>query len=220
MTRGHRSNRKTTSVKCSMAAKASSYRARPARLPDWLFSAASRAELEDVNAVRSYGLAMHALACALMAKERGQRIGLGPGSDRRVTGRRNRAITEQAGPLTLCRGGHMSAESPVPPQGSWMTLAQAIGGIRDELTEAMLSATDEQLRFDVGDVELEFTVDVRRDRQARAGVRVWVAELGGDMGVSRESASRIKLTLHPVDTASGLEPRVADHVEVLPPRRE
>jgi hypothetical protein len=101
-----------------------------------------------------------------------------------------------------------------------MTLAQAIGGIRDELTEAMLSATDEQLRFDVGDVELEFTVDVRRDRQARAGVRVWVAELGGDMGVSRESASRIKLTLHPVDTASGLEPRVADHVEVLPPRRE
>ena len=83
----------------------------------------------------------------------------------------------------------------------------------------MESATDEQLRFDVGDVELEFTVDVRHDRQARGGVRVWVAELGAGGGTSRGSANRLKVTLHPKDTATGRSPRVADHVEVLPPRR-
>jgi hypothetical protein len=100
-----------------------------------------------------------------------------------------------------------------------MTLAQAIGGIRAELTEAMASATDEQLRFDVGDVELEFTVDVRRDRQAKGGVRVWVADLGGGGGTVRGSANRLKVILHPVDSVTGRTPRVADHVDVLPPRR-
>jgi hypothetical protein len=113
----------------------------------------------------------------------------------------------------------MGAGSQASPQGSWTTLAQAIGGIRAELTEAMASATDEQLRFDVGDVELEFTVDVRHDRKAQGGVRVWVAELGGGGGTSRGSANRLKVTLHPVDTATGRDPRVADHLDALPPRR-
>lgn len=114
----------------------------------------------------------------------------------------------------------MGVESEVSPQGPWTTLAEAIGGIRAELTEAMASATDEQLRFDVGDVELEFTVDVRHDLQAKGGVRVWVAELGGGGGISRGSANRIKVTLHPVDVETGRSPRVADHLEVLPPRRD
>ena len=100
-----------------------------------------------------------------------------------------------------------------------MTLAQAIGGIRAELTEAMASAADDQLRFDVGDVELEFTVDVRRDRHARGGVRVWVADLGAAGGASRGSSNRLKVTLHPVDSATGRTPRVADHVDAVPPRR-
>jgi len=107
----------------------------------------------------------------------------------------------------------------VTPEGSWTTLAQAIGGIRAELAEAMASAPDDQLRFDVGDVELEFTVDVRHDQQARGGVRVWVAELGGDAGRSRGLTNRLKVILHPVDPATGQSPRVADHVPVLPSRR-
>jgi len=113
----------------------------------------------------------------------------------------------------------MGAGTQVTSEGSWMTLAQAIDGIRAELTEAMASATDDQLRFDVGDVEMEFTVDVRRDQQARAGVRVWVADLGASAGMSRGLTNRVKVTLHPVDPATGRSPRVADHVEVLPPRR-
>jgi Trypsin-co-occurring domain 2 len=109
------------------------------------------------------------------------------------------------------------------PQGSsedsWMTLAQAIGGIRAELAEAMAAATNEQFRFDVGDIELEFTVDVRHDRTARAGVRVWVVDLGGGGERSRTSGNRLKVTLHPVDSATGRTPRVADHVDIVPPRR-
>jgi hypothetical protein len=113
----------------------------------------------------------------------------------------------------------MGGGEQISPESSWMTLAQAIGGIRAELTEAMGSGKGEQLQFDVGDVELEFVVDVRRDRNAQAGVRVWVVELGGSGGTSRGVSNRLKVTLHPVHSATGGTPRVADHVEALPPRR-
>ena len=100
-----------------------------------------------------------------------------------------------------------------------MTLGEAISGIRAELAEAMASAEDERLRFNVGDVEVEFLVDVRRDRHAKGGIRVWVAEVGADGGKSRGWTNRLKVTLHPVDTVTGRAPRISDHLEESPPRR-
>ena len=104
--------------------------------------------------------------------------------------------------------------------GTGMTLAEAIEGVRAQLTEAMTSGLGEHLRFDVGDVELEFTVDVRRDRDAKGGVQVWVANLGGGASTSRGHGNRLKVTLHPVDSATGRNPRVADHLDLMPPRRD
>jgi hypothetical protein len=102
---------------------------------------------------------------------------------------------------------------------SWATLAQAVEGIRAELSEAMAAGERELLRFDVGEVELEFTVEIRRDLQAKTGVRVWVVELGGSGGLSRGSTQRVKVTLNPVDIATGRSPRIADQVAAPPPRR-
>lgn len=100
-----------------------------------------------------------------------------------------------------------------------MTLGEAINGIRAELADVMSSAGDERLRFNVGDVEVEFMVDVQRDRHAKGGVRVWVAEIGGDRGKTQGRSNRLKVTLHPVDTNTGRAPRIADHLEEPPPRR-
>jgi hypothetical protein len=86
------------------------------------------------------------------------------------------------------------------------------------LSEAMAGGEGERLRFDVGAVELEFAVDVQRDLQAKAGVNVWVVEIGGSGAWSRDWSNRVKVTLNPVDTATGRSPRVADRVEGLPPR--
>ena len=102
---------------------------------------------------------------------------------------------------------------------SWATLAQAVEGVRAELSEAMAAGEGEQLRFDVGEVELEFTVEIRRELQAKAGVRVWVVELGGAGGQSRGSTHRLKVTLNPVDIATSRSPRIADKVAAPPPRR-
>ncbi len=104
------------------------------------------------------------------------------------------------------------------PERAWATLAEAVKGIRGELSEAMAAGAGERLRFEVGPVELEFAVDVQRDLHAKAGVKVWVVEIGGSGGLSRDSSHRVKVTLNPVDTATGRSARVADQVEELPPR--
>ena len=100
----------------------------------------------------------------------------------------------------------------------WATLAEAIQGIRSDLQEAMAAGVNEPLRFDVGPVELEFTVDVQRDAAAKAGVKIWVVEIGGSGGMSRDTVQRIKVTLNPVDATTGGLARIGDEVKGLPPR--
>lgn len=112
----------------------------------------------------------------------------------------------------------MGRRSDSGPGRPWATLAEAIKGIRAELSDAMAAGEGERLRFDVGPVELEFAVDIQRDLQAKAGVKVWVVEIGGSGGWSRDSSNRVKVTLNPVDTATARSPRVADQVTALPPR--
>ena len=104
------------------------------------------------------------------------------------------------------------------PGPVWATLAEAIEGVRAELSEAMAAGAGERLRFEVGPVELEFTVGVQRDLQGKAGVKVWVMEIGGSGGFSRDSSHRVKLMLNPVDRVTGRPARVADQVGQLPPR--
>jgi NTP-dependent ternary system trypsin peptidase co-occuring protein len=100
----------------------------------------------------------------------------------------------------------------------WATLAEAIQGIRVDLQEAMAAGVNEPLRFDVGPVELEFTITVQRDAGAKAGVKIWVVEIGGSGGMSHDTVQRIKVTLNPVDVTTGGVARIGDEVEGLPPR--
>ena len=112
----------------------------------------------------------------------------------------------------------MRRKSDREPVRPWVTLAEAVKGIRAELSDATAAGEGERLRFDVGTVELEFAIDVQRDLQAKAGVQVWVVEIGGSSGRSRDSSQRLKVTLNPVDTATGRSLRVAEDLEEAPPR--
>lgn len=112
----------------------------------------------------------------------------------------------------------MGEKSDREPVRSWVTLAEAVKGIRAELSDAMAGGEGERLRFDIGAVELEFAVEVQRDLQAKAGVQVWVVEIGGSGGRSRDSSQRLKVMLNPVDTATGRSLRVAGDLEEAPPR--
>ncbi|MGH3721064.1 MAG: trypco2 family protein [Pseudonocardiaceae bacterium] len=76
-------------------------------------------------------------------------------------------------------------------------LAQVIGQLRRELSAAMRDGEGEDLRFELGPVELELTVAVSREAGPNAKVRFWVIELGADATTSSQATQRITLTLDP-----------------------
>ncbi|MCK2212366.1 hypothetical protein MF672_000915 [Actinomadura sp. ATCC 31491] len=79
-------------------------------------------------------------------------------------------------------------------------LAELVGQLRAELTKAMNTAEDAELRFELGPIELELTVGVNKDVNSGGKVRFWVVELGGQGAMSSQSTQRIKLTLDPQRT--------------------
>jgi hypothetical protein len=87
-------------------------------------------------------------------------------------------------------------------------LAEFIGELRRELQQAMDAGEGQELRFELGPVELEATVAVEKGADLGAKVRFWVLELGGDVKATQASTQRIKLALQP-RLASGETARVA-----------
>ena len=78
-------------------------------------------------------------------------------------------------------------------------LSELVRQLRTELKAAAAEGAEagEQLRFELGPVEIEATVAAGRDRGANGKVRFWVVEAGGDTKYSRSQTQRITLTLHP-----------------------
>ncbi|WP_438484458.1 trypco2 family protein [Streptomyces sp. S186] len=81
----------------------------------------------------------------------------------------------------------------------WAELGETISAIRAELQGAMEAGAQDSLRFRTGPVELEFTVEVKKDGGAKAKVFVlpWSVEAHAAGSVGR--THRVKLTLQPVD---------------------
>lgn len=98
--------------------------------------------------------------------------------------------------LTVSELEDRSKESqPEPGLG----LADVVAQLRADLAAAIAQGENERLRFEVGQVELDLSVTVTRSGTAKAGVRFWVVEAGGEGSVSKESVQRLHLTLQPRD---------------------
>ena len=91
----------------------------------------------------------------------------------------------------------------------WVGLADAIRALRRELTTAMTAGQGEAIRFELGPVEMEFLLEVRKESEGEAGVRFWVVSLGGKGGLSSGSTHRVTLSLEPKGP-SGRRPEIAD----------
>jgi hypothetical protein len=81
-------------------------------------------------------------------------------------------------------------------------LAELIGQLRSELAEAMRIGADADLRFEIGTVELELSLQVQKDVKPGGKVRFWVIEAGADASVASTTAHRIKLSLEPRHVAA------------------
>ncbi len=96
----------------------------------------------------------------------------------------------------------MGNNDPVP-QEDRLGLANVIAALRSELTEAMGQAKDQALKFEVGEINLEFHVEVDREIGAEGKIRFWVVELGADGKLSSASTQTIQVKLTPVNAAGG-----------------
>lgn len=87
-------------------------------------------------------------------------------------------------------------------------LADAVQAVRQQLAAAAEQAAGQRIQFEVGPVELEFSVELRRDAKASGGVRAWVlsADLEGSAGRTR--AHRVTVSLTPRDQLTGGSPLV------------
>lgn len=81
----------------------------------------------------------------------------------------------------------------------WAELGETVSAIRSQLQQAMDEGADKALQFRSGPVELEFTVAVRKEGEAKAKVFVlpWSAETR--VALSADAVHRIKFTMQPVD---------------------
>jgi hypothetical protein len=86
---------------------------------------------------------------------------------------------------------------------AWIGLSDAITALRTELVTAMAAGQAEKLHFELGPVELEFTVDVRKDGGADAGIRWGVISFGAKGSVGSSAGHRVKLVLQPKDVVTG-----------------
>jgi hypothetical protein len=88
-------------------------------------------------------------------------------------------------------------------QEPWAELGEAVSAIRAQLQQALEEGRGEPLRFRSGPVELEFSIEVRKEGEARARILVlpWSAEARA--GASAGRVHRIRLTLQPVDGTGG-----------------
>lgn len=77
-------------------------------------------------------------------------------------------------------------------------LEEAIAALRQELIASVVASQGEHLRFEVGEITMEFHVEVERSAEAKGGIKFWVVELGGGGGQKDKSTHKVIIPLKPV----------------------
>ncbi|MFI9586493.1 trypco2 family protein [Streptomyces sp. NPDC052236] len=81
-------------------------------------------------------------------------------------------------------------------------LADAIQSVRDQLLDAATRATGQPMLFEVGDIQMEFTVELRKETKGGAKVKAWVVEAGADTSRATGRTHKVAFTLKPLDAAT------------------
>ncbi|MEU5258136.1 trypco2 family protein [Amycolatopsis sp. NPDC021455] len=82
-------------------------------------------------------------------------------------------------------------------------LADAVASVREELLEAVAWRADAELEFVVGPIELEFSVELRRDAKMKSGFKAWVISGDAEGGMARGRTQKVKVTVTPRSAGGG-----------------
>jgi NTP-dependent ternary system trypsin peptidase co-occuring protein len=97
-------------------------------------------------------------------------------------------------------------------------LADLVNAVRAELETAALSARNQQLQFEVQDVQLEVEVMTTGTREAGGGLQVWVVTVGAKGSKANAATQKVTLNLSAV-MPDGTKFRVSD-ISSAPIRRK
>ena len=78
-------------------------------------------------------------------------------------------------------------------------LKEAIAALRAELIESVVASYGEPLRFAVGEITMEFQVEVERSADAQGTLKFWVVEFGVGGAVKAKDVHKVVIPLRPVD---------------------
>jgi len=76
-------------------------------------------------------------------------------------------------------------------------LAEAIRRVRSELLDAWKEGQNEELRFRLGEVKLDFQVQITREGKGEASIKLYVVSLGATGGVSSAQTHTVSVLLLP-----------------------
>ena len=77
-------------------------------------------------------------------------------------------------------------------------LRETLEALRVELSQSILASEGEQIRFEVGDIELEVQFVVEQSKEGKGGLKFWVVEMGGGVTNKDTITHRIKIPLKPI----------------------
>ncbi|MFF8815918.1 trypco2 family protein [Streptomyces pactum] len=90
-------------------------------------------------------------------------------------------------------------------------LADAVQAIRDELMTAAARAADQDVVFEVGDIGMEFTVELRKETKGGGRIKAWVVDAGADRTHAETRTHRVSFTLRAKDARTGGPWQVSNH---------
>ncbi|MFJ2585518.1 trypco2 family protein [Streptomyces sp. NPDC087538] len=82
-------------------------------------------------------------------------------------------------------------------------LADAVESIRNQLIDAAGRATGRPVAFEVGDIQMEFTLELRKEIKGGSKVKAWVVEAGADASRATGRTHKVAFTLKPRDATTG-----------------
>nr|WP_245244786.1 trypco2 family protein [Streptomyces palmae] len=82
-------------------------------------------------------------------------------------------------------------------------LADAVQAVRDELVMAAVRAAGQDVVFELGDIGMEFTVELRRETKGTGRVKAWVLDAGADHTRGQTRTHKISFTLKARDARTG-----------------
>lgn len=82
-------------------------------------------------------------------------------------------------------------------------LGDAVAVVREELLRAAVQGADQDVRFEVGEIQMEFTVELGSGTTGGAKVRAWVVDAGAETSRTSARTHRVAVTMTPKDARTG-----------------